>query len=355
MKRSQYIVFFLFFLVSYSCGDTSTKAIPYQKIQGETMGTMYSITYKDSLNENYKKEIDQLLVKLNDDFSTYIKTSIISKVNQAKDSIKIPNSHRYFLENYLAALEIYQQTNHYLDPSIMPIVNYWGFGYTEKRKITTVDSIKIKDLMQNVGFDKWKIEQNEESYTIYKPSPNAQLDFSSLAKGYGVDEIGRFLDSKGVRDYVIDIGGEDIAKGVSPSGFPWRIGISIPKEEASYTDVFSIVELNDKAIATSGNYRIFYESEGKKYSHIINPLNGFPERSKLLGASVIANNCMTADAFATAFMVMGLEKAIQLAEKTKEIEAYLIYIDVNGVLKTKFTKGVKKFLLKDGESMDGTK
>ena len=349
MMKKGYLIGLIFILVS--CSDSQKKTVAYRKIHGETMGTTYSITYKDILNKDFKKEIDQRLIELNNEVSTYIKTSIISKVNQAKDSLMISNTHHYFLDNYLKAKEIYEKTNHYLDVSIMPIVNYWGFGYTEKRKVTKIDSVKIKSLMQDMGLYKWKLKQGKDSFVIYKPSPTAQLDFSSLAKGYGVDEIGRLLVSKGVNDFVIDIGGEDLAKGLSPRNSPWNIGISMPKENAAYTDVFSVVELKNKAIATSGNYRIFYESNGQKFSHIINPMTGFPERSNLLGASVITDDCMTADAYATAFMAMGLEKAIQLAEKTKGIEAYLIYVDENGELKTKFTDGVKKFLLKDDETM----
>ena len=199
----------------------------------------------------------------------------------------------------------------------------------------------MDSLVQFVGFDKVVLEE----LMLKKTNRGVELDFSACAKGYGVDRISLFLEAIGCQNYFVDIGGDGKAKGKSPKNRPWRIGINTPKEGAAITDFQQLVKLSDLALTTSGNYRNFYEVDGVKYSHTINPQTGFPERNTLLSASVFAKDCMTADAYSTAFMAMGLDKAYELASETDGVEAYLVFSDDQGKMKVKYTSGVNAFLI----------
>jgi len=221
----------------------------------------------------------------------------------------------------------------------MPLVNYWGFGYTEKRKVTRVDSARIDSLQRLVGMENIFVRND----SLIKTYPGVQLDFSAIAKGYGVDQIAAFLETEGVRNFYVEIGGEVVAKGKSPRGDNWRIGISDPREGAGLQDIQTAVPLVDRALATSGNYRNVYEVNGQKYSHTINPVTGFPERSRLLSASVFAPDCMTADAYATACMVAGTEQALAFAKNNPEIEVYLIISTEDGGLDVRYSEGIAPF------------
>ena len=184
---------------------------------------------------------------------------------------------------------------------------------------------------------------------MVKTAPGVQLDFSALAKGYGVDEVARLLAGQGIQHYMVEIGGEVTAQGQSPRGDDWKIGINLPREDASMQDIQTAVPLHDQALATSGNYRNFYEVDGAKYSHTISPFTGFPERSTLLSASVFAPDCMTADAYATAFMAMGLEKAFVLASRLPGIEGYFLFNQEDGTLGVRYTEGLRPLFEKEGE------
>lgn len=351
MTVFKYNIFILLAIFIISCqSEQNSTAVQYQKIAGKTMGTTYHITYKDSSNRNLKSQIDSFLVAINMEVSTYEKEATITQFNQSladtfklksfptsKNAIKV-GSNAHFMENFLAAKMVYEKTAGAFDPTVMPLVNYWGFGYTPKKPVTRVDSVAIDSILQYVGFDKIELI-HEDSVQLQKKQAQVQLDFSALAKGYGVDAIGILLERLNISDYLVEIGGEVRARGKNPKGEDWSIGINVPQEEASVTDNQTIVQLKDKSLATSGNYRNFYEINGVKYSHTINPKTGFPERNALLSASVLANECMMADAYATAFMVMGLEKAFELAMKTPEIEAYLIYSKEDGNMSVKKTQG----------------
>ena len=346
---------FLSLLMTFSllaCGS-GPKQNEYLSLQGETMGTYYKINYLVSTEEVEKAEIDQLLIDINNEVSTYIDTSTISKFNKANATLELEGSNLYssidkqisghFMANYMAAKEIFQQSNGFFDPTVMPLVNYWGFGYTEKRPVEAVDSTRIDSLLNFVGFDKVKLI-SAEPYILEKTSPGVQLDFSALAKGYAVDILGKLLESYDVEHYLVDIGGELRAKGINNRGTAWTVGINEPKEDASDSDYQIALPLENRSIATSGNYRNFYEVNGQKFSHTINPSTGFPERNTLLSASVFAEDCMVADAFATAFMTMGLERATALANALNEIEAYFIYSQPDGSMGVKYTPGVEALL-----------
>ena len=303
------------------------------------MGTYYRVSYTGDQRPGLQATVDSLLVALNLEVSTYIDQSVISRFNQDAPIESGP----HFYQNYLLAAEIYQKTNGLFDPTVMPLVNYWGFGYTPKKPVTAVDSIMVDSLRRLVGFELITFNDSESAPAWSKP-PGVQLDLSALAKGYGVDLIGQFLEELGRANFFVDIGGEVLAKGDKGEKGPWRIGIAMPREDAAPTDIQVALPVRDAAIATSGNYRNFYEVNGTKYSHTINPRTGYPERSRLLSASVMAPDCATADGFATACMVAGLEEAYALIDSLPTLEAYFIYSREDGSLATRYTQGFEAML-----------
>lgn len=327
---------------------TAPVSADYQTVDGETMGTYYAINYYDSKGRVFKPEIDSLLVQINQGVSTYIPSSTISQFNQSEDtfSLDVVNNkavNQHFIKNFVLAQEVFKRTNGAFDPTVMPLVNYWGFGYSGKQAITSVDTLKIDSLIQLVGFDKVEYV-SEPNPQLIKTMAGVQMDLSASAKGYGVDQIGLLLESYGVRDYLVDIGGEIRVKGKSRKGEDWKIGINVPEENARLNEIQEVIPVSNISIATSGNYRNFYEVDGVKYSHTINPFTGFPERNTLLSASVFSDNCIKSDAYATAFMVIGVEKAMTLAKQIDGLEAYFIYSKDNGEMSVIYTEGLKNRL-----------
>ena len=333
-------------------------------VEGKTMGTYYKVTYQDSLNRDFGKSIDSLLVQINHEISTYEPNSTISQFNQASEPFntglffkeyanclsdyrtcpRVKN--RHFHANFLMAKVAYERTRHAFDPTVMALVNYWGFGYTPKRAVTQVDSLKIDSLMQYVGFDKIKMTDENGYAIISKASPSMMIDFGGTGQGYGIDAVSDFLENRGIDNYLVDIGGESRARGKNPHGAWWTIGINTPSSDAAVTDYTQVIELRNMSVSTSGNYRNFYEVNGGKYSHFISPVTGFPEKSNLLSASVFSKNCTYPDALATGFMVLGLDEAFTLADQLDDIEALFIYSDENGEMQVKYTSGVADFLIK---------
>ncbi len=324
----------------------SGKESSYMRLSGETMGTTYAVTYSDPAQRDFKAQIDSLLIEVNKQVSTYDSTSLISRFNRATDSLVLgPTSAEkrftHFIVNYYRALEIFSATDKLFDPTVMPLVNYWGFGYQGDKPIEGVDSMKVDSLLAFVGMEKVSLQVGE-NLVMYKTKAGVQLDFSAIAKGYGVDAVGELLRAKGITDFLVEIGGEVLASGQSPRGKAWKIGINIPEEGASPNEYQRLVPLQNRALATSGNYRQYYVLDGIKYSHTINPKTGFPERNRLLSASVFAPDCMTADAYATAFMVAGPEKALEIANRTPRLEAYLIVSSSTGDMGVMQSEGLKK-------------
>jgi len=302
----------------------------YITIHGKTMGTTYNIKYKGDIN--YQKDIDLELIRVNSKLSTYIPTSTISKFNQCDTGIVIDKNDLYL--NINKAKEIYTLSNGFYDPTVMPLVNYWGFGYKGHNKVEKVDSQRIDSILQYIGFDKINIKNyNQDSVFLKKSDKNIQIDLSSIAKGFGVDKIALFLKSKTINDFIVEIGGEISCSGLSPRGKDWIIGVNTPDENATTNDFIINKTLTNKALATSGNYRNYYSVDGHKYSHTINPKTGFPEKSNLLSATIITDNCMTADALATACMVSGFEWAKNIIQKTDSIDGILIYLNNNKEMK----------------------
>ncbi len=341
-------------MVLGSC-RTSPKATSsaYQLVEGKTMGTYYRIKYADEAGRDFKLQFDSLLEWINLEVSTYIPESTISQFNASAGGFSLSYNPRtqtqeeaydnlHFQANYDRSLRIYQEMEGYYDPTVMPLINYWGFGYTEKKKVEAVDSMLIDSLIQLVGFDKVSLDGGNQE--LNKTKTGVQLDFSSCAKGYAVDALADLLQKAGVEHYMVEIGGEVVVKGVNDKGNPWSIAVSLPRDGAALQEVQAILALNNVAVATSGNYRIFYEVAGEKYAHIINPLTGFTEKSNLLSVSVLASDCMSADAYATAFMVMGLEKSLAFAQKKSDLEAYFIFSQPDGTMAVSYTDGIPAVL-----------
>ncbi len=345
MKKT-YLLLLGMFLFGIACQTEPAETTEtYVGFRGETMGTTYEVKYKDRLNQNFKAAIDQILIAVNSEVSTYIPSSFISSFNKTDKEIQYLNIldqklgfPKHFKANFEKSKEVFKNSQGYFDPTVMPVVNYWGFGYTEKKAVEEVDKLRVDSLMNSVGFGKITQRSSKDGWIyLKKENPGVQLDFSAIAKGYGVDAIAAFLKENNIEDYYVEIGGELVVSGKNPQGNWWTIGINQPKEESGLTEMLAKVELQNRAMATSGNYRNFYEVNGVKYAHTINPKTGFPEKNTLLSASIFAPDCMTADAYATACMTMGLEKGSNMIEGLKEIDAYFLYSDENGKILSKST------------------
>jgi len=348
MTKSTLSFFILIIVLLVSCTETATKESSLKKEQliGKTMGTTFSISFLDSMDTDPSTEVENLLVAINKSVSTYQKDSEISIFNQG-DSLLVDRE-GHFVRNFALAKEVYTKSKGWFNPTVMPLVNYWGFGYTAQKMVTQADSTAIKELLTFLQFDSIRVEERDSQLLFVKQKKDIELDFSAIAKGDAVDQVGLLLESKGIDNYFVEIGGEVRARGMAAEGFDWKVGIRVPKENTATNELQVAIKLSNLALATSGNYENYHKNKttGAKYAHTINPHTGYPEKNNLLSASIFAENCATADAFATACMAMGLEKAFSLVSELPEIEAYLIYSDENGNLKEKFTPKAKKLMKK---------
>ncbi|PKP41624.1 MAG: thiamine biosynthesis protein ApbE [Bacteroidetes bacterium HGW-Bacteroidetes-12] len=319
MKEKYFITCFLI-IFTFACTSSSKKNDTII-LEGYAQGTTYSISYWET-KKNYQRAVDSLLIAFDNSLSTYNKKSIITKFNTC-DSVTAIDS--YFKSVFNLSKEIYLATNGAFDPTVSHLVNAWGFGFknTEKTDSSTIDS-----LLKFVDFDGITI-QNDNAI---KKNKNLMLDFNAIAQGYSVDVLANFFKNQGVKNYLIEIGGEIIARGRNMNGKTWRVGIDKPIENQENRALKAIITLENAALATSGNYRKFYEKDGVKYSHTINPVTGYPVRHTLLSATVVTKDCATADAYATAFMVVGLEKSKEILIANPTLEALLIYANEDGTL-----------------------
>jgi len=302
-----------------------------QKIEGETMATTYHISYFDDQHRDFKKSVDSLLVLVNKSINTYDPTSDISTFNKSRKSFRFVLP--YFYPPIKKSQEVVAASNGAFDPTVMPLVNAWGFG---PAKQTVPDSARIDSLMAFIGFE--KIQFNKDS--IWKTDPRAQLDFGGIGQGYGADVITDFLKSKGIKNMLVELGGEGMACGINlKTNKPWELGILDPNSTHENQFFKAYVSLSDRSYTTSGSYFNYHEVNGRKYSHTINPETGFPAQHELLSASVFSKDCSTADAWGTALMVMGKDKAIAALKQHPEIDAFLIYSTPEG-LNTFATEGI---------------
>ena len=306
---------------------------PFQKDEGMVFGTIYHITYQSDIN--YQKEIEAELQKVDYSLSPFNKTSIISRVNR-NEKVKVDEM---FSEVFQLAEKISGDTDGAFDITVAPMVNAWGFGFKTGNPPTkqTIDSLRAI-----VGFNTVSLQ---DGYVI-KKNPKTMLDCSAIAKGYGTDVVARFLKKKGVQNFMVEIGGEIVVNGNSEKLQPWRIGINKPTDDSLNTSqaIQDVVSVSNIAMATSGNYRNFYYKNGKKYAHTIDPKTGYPVQHNILSATVFADDCATADAYATSFMVLGLDGAKKILEKHPELCAYLIYSDQKGSNQIWYSPSLQKKL-----------
>ena len=294
--------------------------IPYQQHKGMVFGTFYTITYQ--CDSNLHGSILHVLQQVDNSLSTFNKASIVSAINRNE----CPELNEMFVQVYNTAMQVSAETNGDFDITVAPLVNVWGFGFKHDTAPTpaVIDSLK-----RTIGYRTLKIEQTNGKQYLRKEHPETMLDFSAVAKGYGCDAVANLLRQRGVKNFMVEIGGEIVADGINSKQKPWKIGVSKPIEDTLNTNqgIDTVLNITNKAMATSGNYRNFYYKDGKKYAHTIHPKTGYPVQHSLLSATVLAPTCATADAYATAFMVMGIEKAKKILERHPELRVYFIYAE----------------------------
>lgn len=348
--------FILLFAISAYIQCTINKDVLF--FEGKTMGTSYHIRiyHKDATTEmeqSLKKSVDSLLYWINLGISSYEKNSLITYFNKTeKHQIIFPaddttaGALNHFFSNLLVGQKTFYESNGYFDPTVMKLVNYWGFGYSGRTKIEIPDTNTIKTILKSTGMDKiqFSYDPNTFTYSLFKADSLVELDFGGIGQGYGADKIAEYLNQLGYTSYLVELGGELVAKGKKPDGSQWLVGLNTPLENAETTDVFSKVVFTDKALTTSGNYRNFYKMGTETYSHTMNPRTGYPQRSNLLSVSLIGENCTDIDAMATACMAVGIDSCKSMVIRNN-MEAYFVYRDGDS-LRTDLTNGFKQYLSK---------
>lgn len=306
------------------------------RVEGNTMGTTYHITYFDDQNRNFKNEIDSLLRMVNKSINNYDSTSEVSRFNRNKRGVKVDLP--YLLPPLKISRKAFEATDGAFDPTVMPLVNVWGFGPAKRIK---ADSAMIDSIKTFIGFEKVNLTAD----SITKTDPRVQLDFGGIGQGYGADVITEFLRSMGIKNMLVEVGGEGMAVGTNlKSGKAWEIGILHPN--STYENQFfkAYIALSGRSFTTSGNYFNYHIVDGIKYSHTIDPETGYPSRKAILSASVFAPDATTADVWGTALMAMGHEKAISIINQYPEIEIFLMYSGEDGKIKTFVTPGIEPLL-----------
>ena len=316
----------------FSC-DSDVEEISYQKCIGEKFSTFYSVTYKST--ENLDNSIVELLDKCDLSLSPFNEKSILTAVNNNDTTARVD---KLLGDVITISQQIYSETYGTFDPTISPLINAWGFGFKTEKLPNQAEVDSLKTL---VGMDKITLTPNGE---VIKENRDITLNFSAIAKGYIVDKVAQFLESKGVTDYLVNIGGEISCNGVNERGETWRIGVDKPEESNLGGDLHTILQLSGKSLATSGNYRKFKVEENQKVWHIIDPRTGYPTKSRVLSATVISDNCAKADAYATALMVLGVEEGMPIIEADSTSEAMLICPGDTSQYKVYYSKGFNKFI-----------
>lgn len=308
---------------------------PYQKAEGRIFGTYFHITYQSSYN--YNSEILKGLDTIDSTLSIFNQQSIVSRVNRNED-VKV---NQMFKDIFSLAQDVSRQTDGAFDVTVAPLVNLWGFGFANRANVTQSE---VDSIIKFIGYKNIALKDNK----VKKDSPETMLDFGAIAKGYACDVVASILERHSVSNYIIEIGGEVRAKGQNSQNKPWTIGIEKPQDDSlrQNPELMFVLNVKDMAVATSGNYRNYYYKDGHKYSHTISPHTGFPVQHSLLSATVCAPNCAMADAYATAFMVMGLDKAKQILNRNTNLSALFIYTGKDGNYRTWSSPKMEKYLSK---------
>ncbi len=318
-KRAWQLIFLGLLVIGTILIIKQQRDLPYQHDEGFVFGTVYHITYQH--HTNLQQGIEAELQKVDRALSTFNKNSTISKVNR-NESVALDDM---FTDVFTLGERIAKETDGAFDMTVAPLVNAWGFGFKASPPPTRK---AINDLKNIVGYQKIRLKAGK----IVKDNPRVMLDCSGIAKGYGVDVVAAYLKKQGVKNYIVEIGGEIVSAGINEKRLPWKIGVTKPVDDSVSVDqeLQTVLNVTDKAMATSGNYRNFYYKNGKKLAHTIDPKTGYPVQHSILSATVLADHCATADAYATAFMVMGLDKTKLLLKKHPELMVYIIYADRKG-------------------------
>jgi thiamine biosynthesis lipoprotein len=320
------IVFSMLFALASLC-----EAQKEHLIQGRTMGTTYHIKVVGGEAEDVselEEKIEQRLLDLNQVFSTYIKDSEISRFNSQKragERFQISND---FMQVMRVARDIHRLSEGAWDGTVNPLVDLWSFG-PNRRKLRLPPAEAIKALLPCIGFE--HIQIVEPSFLV-KDLAAVTLNLNAIAKGYAVDQVSALVAGCGYKNYLVEIGGEIFAAGFRPDGQRWRVGINRPQKEAAFNEVYRVVSIFNQAFATSGDYRNFFEIDGVRYSHVIDPRSGYPVSNGVVSVSIIADNCTLADGLATAIMVMGAEKGIQLVNQMDNVECFIVVETSDGRL-----------------------
>lgn len=305
---------------------------------GEALGTTYSIKYYNESDLEVETALDSVFRQINHSMSTYQNDSDISRINRGDPAVKVDTMFQRVLS---LSEKVYRESRGYFDPTVGQLVNLYGFG--PEKSLETPDSSTVDSLMAFVGLNKISIAPDG---VVSKEHPAVYLDFNAIAKGYAIDMIGLYLESRGTGNYLIELGGEILAKGENLSkGSPWTVGIDDPRQQEGERRLKAALEIKNRAMATSGNYRKtrIDPETGTRFVHTINPLTGYPERSRLLSATVLAENCALADAYATAFMAAGLERSLEMLETLDRVDAYFIY-SKDGEMEEYATEGLEEVL-----------
>lgn len=300
------------------CVLTACNNVEKQQFFGTTQGSYYSITYFDEQNRDFHHEFDSIFKEIENTLSLWDENSVIRKVNRNDTSVVL---NKIFIDNFDYAMRAAELSDGLFDPTVGPLVQAWGFHFKDGMEMTPeiVDSLK-----QLVGYRKIKIEDGK----VIKENPNMTLDFNAVAQGYTTDVIGEFLLLNNVDDFLVDVGGEILARGRKPNGDLWKVGIEKPAENKEADRIVQeIVELHNRSIVTSGNYRKYVERNGKRYSHSLNPKTGYPSENTLLSATIICDNTAWADCLASICMIVGIDKAKEILATQENVKAYFIYID----------------------------
>lgn len=350
MKK--YIIASLFFItLLYSCKEKEAENNPIkaQEFVGNAIGTTYAIKLFSDQEQEVKRQVDSIIDMFNNSMSTWVEGSLINRINAGEDSVLVGIP---FKEVFNQAQEVYKNTYGYFDPTVGNLVNAYGFGANGKQERIPTPS-QIDSLKQYVGFDKMQLVPSvvKDSFYIKAAQKGMYLEFNAIAKGTLVDYISRLLDGKNIDNYLVEVGGEIVTKGINlERDSKWAVGIDDPNQQPGERVYITVVELSNVAMAGSGNYRKFKidPKSGQEFVHTVNPLTGQAIPSEVLGVNVIAKNCTLADGYATAFMAMPLEKSKELIKKLKDIEVLIMYTDKNGLLRFETSPGFEKYVKQAG-------
>ena len=362
-KRSRIVGTFLCLLFTCSCAVDDSQTIPpesdnpahraYFNLRGNAQGTTYQIKYKDAMGRNLQSKLDSLLADFDWHVSTYMDTSILSDFNNSNVEYYCQIVSPILAECFSRSKKVYENTDHAFNPAVYPLVDFWGFyDLNEVHRRPSQDQLdSILDIVTldsaGVSLRVKMLDDGTEVCQLCKTDSRLKLDFNAIAQGYAVDLLALFLKNKGIDNYMVELGGEVKCNGINPDGNTWKIGIDSPIEQVETPErkLHATVVLSNQAMATSGNYRKFYEADGKKYSHTIDPRTGRPVEHSLLSATVVCEDAILADAYATAFMVFGVEKTKTFLKDYPELGVYLIYSDDQGGYRSWVSRSMEEILV----------